>query len=152
MKVSIDSPVMLKLRKALKRIKVPTSAAAIARLAGVKESTMRKHYQKVLVDAEQMHVGDWQHSARGPFTALYLPGPGAPAPKPPRITDAETSRRWKAKTGYDELRVAARKLRKPNDPVLAALMGLPARNKQSAKRAERMTKNFEGAHQHAANQ
>lgn len=140
--VSLTSPTMMRIRKVLATITTPTSAEEIARLADMPAATLRKGYQSLLVKAGLMHEGGWRSSARGPFTALYLPGPGEPAPKPPRITDAESSRRWKAKTGYDEMRVARRKLLKPNDPVLAALKGLPARNKQSAKRAERAAANL----------
>lgn len=120
---------MRRIRETLRYARAPLDGETIASRAYVGVRTFTNSYQQLLIEAGLIHIAAWRRSARGPFTPLFSFGPGEQAKKPPRLTDAEVSKRWKEKTGYDELRKLNRKLMRPADAMLAALMGLPARGK-----------------------
>lgn len=128
-RVSLDSPAMRRIKETLSHARKPLDGETIARRSYVGVRTFGNGYQQLLIEAGLIHVAEWRRSARGPFTPLFSFGPGEPAPKPPRLTDAEVSKRWKEKTGYDELRKLGRQLARPHDRMLAALMGVPSRGR-----------------------
>ena len=127
--VSLDSPGMRRIREVLRFARLPMSGEEIAKRAHVGVRTFGNSYQQQLLASGLIHISGWRRSARGPYTPLFSFGPGEPAPKPQRLTDAEICKRWKEKTGYDELRKLNRKLMRPTDALLAAQMGIPARGR-----------------------
>lgn len=130
-RVSLDSPAMTRIRAVLAQARGPLNAATIAQRAHVGERTFTASYQQVLQRAGMMHVAAWERSARGPYTPLFSRGAGEAPPKPQPISNAEGCRRWKEKTGYDDLRILNRALTRPRDPLLAALLGLPSRGRHA---------------------
>lgn len=85
-----------------------------------------------LVASEEAHVGGWARSPHGgPFTAVYHPGPGEPAPctlQP--MTTAELSRRYHAGQRSERARERAERearlaaaLVVRRDPLVAAMFG-----------------------------
>ena len=77
--------------------------------------------------ADLIYQSGWRHNRRGPFVPVYRYGPAPDkyyARKPEKLNQLERSRKWKEKSGYNEFRKAERRIAKPADPVLAALMGM----------------------------
>lgn len=128
-RVSLDSPGMRRIRETLRYARAPLDGETIAKRAYVGVRTFTNSYQQQLLEAELIHIAGWRRNVRGPFIPLFAFGPGEPAPKPPKLTEAEVCKRWKERTGYDELRKLNRKLMRPTDALLAALMGLPSRGR-----------------------
>lgn len=130
-RVSLDSPGMLRIRNVISHAREPLDGEEIAKRAHVGVRTFSASYQQILLDEGLMHIADYRRNTRGPFIPLFAFGPliGKPAEKPKKLTEAEICKRWKEKTGYDELRKLNRKLVRPPDGLFAALMGLPARGK-----------------------
>lgn len=130
-RVSLNSPSMTRIRAALARAREPIDGKTLSARAFVGERTFSASYQQLLISAGLMHVAEYRRNVIGPPIPLFAHGPlvGDPPVKPERFSDAEVCRRWKEKTGYDERRKLDRKLVRPVDPILAALMGLPSRGR-----------------------
>jgi hypothetical protein len=103
----------------------PLTAKEIAALAHVSVWTFRNHYKRQLISERAMHAAGWTHYGFG-FTHLYLKGEGKTPPKPKAPPPKVAVAKWKARTGYVDPRYAHRRLAKPRDFALAALMGLRA--------------------------
>lgn len=128
-RVSLDSPSMTRIRAALAKAREPIDGKTLSARAFVGERTFSASYQQILIAEDVMHVAAWRRNVRGPFIPLFAYGPGKPAKKPERLTEAQICKAWKERTGYDERRKLDRKLARPVDPIFAALMGLPSRGR-----------------------
>ena len=128
-RVSIKSVGIRRCLEVLRAATEPLHGDTIADRAFISRRTFCNSYYRVLLDAKLIHVGEWLRNTRGPYIPLYSIGPGPDAPRPVPLTDAEVSRRWKARTGYGEACKAQRRMVRPADPVLAALLGIPSKGK-----------------------
>lgn len=128
-RVSLESPGMRRIRNVISHAREPIDAEEIAKRAHVGIRTFSASYQQILIAEDVMHVAAWRRNVRGPFIPLFAYGPGKPAKKPERLTEAQICKAWKERTGYDERRKLDRKLARPVDPIFAALMGLPSRGR-----------------------
>lgn len=121
-----DSAGMLRVRAVLDKAAYPLTSNEIAARAHVSVWTFRNHYKRPLLSDGAMHVADWAHYGYG-WTARYakdIVGESPPKPKSPPPKAATAA--WKKRTGYTDPRYAHRRLARPRDKVLAALMGLSA--------------------------
>ena len=125
--VSVTSPGMKRVRMVIAESPVPIDGHTIAKRAHVSFLTWANTYRHLLIRAGLVHVAGWRHNTRGPFVPLFGSGPGTQAERPEKIDSRARARDWKDRTGYNEARKAERRLRKPPDFALAALMGLTAR-------------------------
>jgi hypothetical protein len=121
-----DSPGLRRVRAVLAALgATPMTAQRIAELAHVSVWTFRNHYKRILLDDNTMHVADWEHYGFG-FTHRYASGPGKTPPRPVAPPPKVATAKWKERTGYVDPRYAHRRLARPRDKVLAALMGIRA--------------------------
>lgn len=120
---------MLRVRKVLAEAKDPIDGRTIASWAHVSFRTFANTYRHLLLRAELMHIAAYRNGPSGPFVPLYLAGPliGDPPPLPDKKPAKLTAREWKERTGYYEAEKAKRRLARPPDTALAALMGLTPR-------------------------
>lgn len=127
--VSVESPGMLRVRKVIEDAKEPIDGKTVAKLAHVSFNTFAHTYRHLLVRAGLIHIAGWRNNFRGPFVPLYLSGPliGDPPQLPPKLDHKIAVRAWKARTGYYEAEKSKRRLARPPDTALAALMGLTPR-------------------------
>lgn len=127
--VSTDSPSMRRIVRVISVAAEPLDGYKIADLAHVAFNTFQNQYRHMLVAAGLVHVAGWKHNTRGPFVPLYAAGPlvGDPPALPKKIDASTRSKAWKERTGYNERYKAQRRLERPPDPVMAALLGLTAR-------------------------
>lgn len=125
--VSTDSPSMQRVLRVLVAADEPIDGHQIADLACIAFNTFQNGYRHLLMGESKIHIAGWRHNSRGPFVPLYRAGPGVAPPKPEKIDQLARSRNWKHRTGYNEARKAQRRLARPKDQVLAALLGLPTR-------------------------
>lgn len=118
-----DSPGLIRVRKVLTGATCPLSAHEIAARAHVSVWTFLNHYKAKLLREKKMHVAGWEHYGYG-FMPQYAKGmgetPTKPKAPPPKVAVAT----WKKRTGYVDPRYAHRRLARPRDGVLVALMGL----------------------------
>lgn len=128
-RVSLKSAGILRILDVLRTAAEPLHGDTIADRAFVSRRTFSNCYYKVLLDAKEIHVSQWVRNVRGPYMPLYSIGPGPSAPKPEPISDAEVSRRWKERSGYNEMRKARLRLARPVDATLAALLGIPSKGR-----------------------
>ncbi len=126
--VSVESPGMLRVRKVINEAKEPLDGRAIAKAAHVSFTTFSATYRHLLIRAGLIHVATWRNNWRGPFVPLYAAGPQISEPVPiEKIDHKIATREWKERTGYYEAEKAKRRMAKPPDFALAALMGLTPR-------------------------
>lgn len=126
--VSTDSPGMRRVMQVIQKSAEPIDGRSIAEAAHVSFKTFANTYRHLLIRAEMIHIAGWRNNWRGPFIPLYLPGPAlAVAVPPPKLDHKIATRAWKERTGYYEAEKAKRRLARPPDPTLAALLGLTAR-------------------------
>lgn len=126
--VSLDSPGMRRVVAVLEASEKPLNGHQIAAAAHVAFNTFQNQYRHLLVAAGKIHLSGYAHNTRGPFVPLYRAGHapvGLQVRKPRKIDQLARARNWKVRSGYNEARKAERRLRRPPDRVLAALMGLP---------------------------
>ena len=77
----------------------------IARFSGLSLNTLKNSgYLSALVAQQEIHVGSWQRSQRGPMMPIYHLGPGLAADKPAPVSASE-----KSKIHRDRKRIAGRK-------------------------------------------
>lgn len=128
--VSIDTPIMRRIIALMAGVTQPVDDEYIAKHAFVGRRTFGCNYRTVLIAAGKIHVAEYRRVRTGPFTAFYLPGPapeGFVPPRPENAKTVETQRAWRERSGYYEKIKAERRLRRPPEPAMAALLGLPAR-------------------------
>ncbi len=127
--VSFESPGMRRVLRILGEATEPMDGRTIADKACIAFLTFTNTYRHLLLRANLMHISGWKHNTRGPFVPLYSKGPlvGDIPEKPKNIESKVRARAWKERTGYYEAEKAKRRLARPPDPALAALMGLTAR-------------------------
>lgn len=127
--VSVESPGMLRVRKVIAQSREPLDGRTIAERAHVSFTTFANTYRHLLIRAGLIHIAGWRNNFRGPFVPMYAHGPliGDPPPLPHKIDQLQRSRDWKRRTGYSEAEKAKRRLARPPDTALAALMGLTPR-------------------------
>jgi hypothetical protein len=125
--VSTESPGMRRVVAALEASAVPLNGHLIAAAAHVAFNTFQNQYRHILEAAKKIYLHSYDNNVRGPFVPLYMAGP-APAGhrvrKPKKLDQLARARNWKERSGYNAARKAARRLRRPPDRVLAALMGM----------------------------
>lgn len=128
--VSVESPGMRRVREVLGAATAPLDAKTIATLACVSVKTFNRTYRQLLLRADPplMHVAAYRRREKGSGThiPLYASGPRKckPPKKPDPIPPVIAQRVWRNRTGYYETIKAQRRLARPPDPALAALLGL----------------------------
>lgn len=126
--VSTDSPGMRRVLQVIRKAAEPIDGRAIAEAAHISFKTFANTYRHLLIRADLIHVAGWRNNWRGPFVPLYLAGPAvAIAVPPPKVDHKIATRAWKERTGYYEAEKAKRRLARPPDPALAAMLGLTPR-------------------------
>lgn len=126
--VSTDSPGMRRVLKVIRESAKPIDGRSIAEAAHVSFNTFAHTYRHLLIRADLIHISAWRNNSRGPFVPMYSAGPALAVPVPPQKMDHRiAARAWKEHTGYYEAEKAKRRLARPPDPVLAALLGLAPR-------------------------
>jgi hypothetical protein len=102
----------------------PMTKHEIARRAFVAAVTFKNACKPVLVANGMIHQSGWRRYQYG-FEPVYSAGIGETPPRPDAKRDqGERCREWKQRTGYNEARKASRRLRRPQDRALAALLGM----------------------------
>lgn len=126
--VSVESPGMRRVRAVLEAATEPMDAISISEAAHVSANTFRNTYRRLLIRAGLIHIAGYLHGRQGRQRPTYLAGPqiGDP-PIPPILDHRAATRDWKERTGYYEAIKARRRLARPPDMALAALLGLPSR-------------------------
>lgn len=126
--VSVESPGMRRVRAVLEAATGPMDAISISEAAHVSVNTFRNTYRRLLIRAGLIHIAGYLHGRQGRQRPTYLAGPqiGDP-PIPPILDHRAATRDWRERTGYNEARKAHRRLARPPDIALAALLGLPSR-------------------------
>ena len=127
--VSLNSVGIRRCLDVLRTATEPLHGDTIADRAFISRRTFCNSYYKVLLDAKQIHVAQWLRNVSGPYIPLYSAGPGPSVQKPKALTDAKVSKRWKEKTGYEVMRKAQRRLARPADTALTALLGIASKGK-----------------------
>lgn len=120
-----DSPGLKRVRKVLANAAGPLTAQQIAERAHVSVWTFNNHYKAPMLRNKVMHVAGWEHYGYG-WMQQYAKGQGETPPKPKAPPPKVATAKWKERTGYVDPRYAHRRLARPRDGVLAALMGLRA--------------------------
>jgi len=120
-----DSPGLSRVRKVIAAAKEPLSGQAIADLAHVSVYTFNNHYKAKLLREKSIHVAAWEGYGFG-FMPQYAAGQGEAPKKPKAPPPKVATARWKERTGYVDPRYAHRRLARPRDRALAALMGIRA--------------------------
>lgn len=128
-RVSLNSVGIRRCLDVLRVATEPLHGDTIADRAFIGRRTFCNGYYRVLLDAKQIHVAQWLRNVSGPYIPLYSIGPGPSVQKPKALTDAQVARRWKERTGYEAMRKAQRRVARPTDTALAALMGIPSKGK-----------------------
>lgn len=121
-------------REAVKRA-LPGTSQDIVKKSGVMPSTVVR-WLRIMRDAGECHIGSWKRTigTGGALKAVYVRGPGADAPMPKRLGDAEYSERYRIKCMNDpekrRLRLTQRsnyywskKAATQGDPLINALFG-----------------------------
>lgn len=119
------SPGLRRVRAALADATEPLTAKEIAALAHVSPWTFNNHYKVQLLREKSMHVAGWEHYGYG-WMPAYASGQGVTPTKPKAPPPKVATAKWKERTGYVDPRYAHRRLARPRDKVLAALMGIRA--------------------------
>lgn len=126
--VSVESPGMTRVRKIIDEATEPMDGRSIAKAAHVSFTTFANTYRHLLVRAGLIRVVGFVHNKQGRQAPTYLSGPQIGDPPVPPILDRKiATRAWKERTGYYEAEKAKRRMAKPPDFALAALMGLTPR-------------------------
>lgn len=120
-----DSPGLSRVRKVIVASRAPHSAKTIADLAHVSVWTFNNHYKAHLLQEKAMHVAGWEDYGFG-FMPQYAAGQGETPKKPKAAPPKVATAQWKERTGYVDPRYSHRRLARPRDKVLAALMGIRA--------------------------
>lgn len=112
----------------------PLTGQQIAEKARIAYHTFKNCYRNELIAAGMIHQSGWHFYGHG-HVAVFSAGIGPTPPRPVRHVDhGARCREWKVRTGYSEAQKAARRLRRPPDRALAALLGLPAFKHQEGRR------------------
>ena len=64
-------------------------------IAADREEQSVRHVIKRLHERNEVHIASWQRNAKGPNTAAYKLGPGTDAKRPPRVSHAKKSKKWR---------------------------------------------------------
>lgn len=120
-----DSPGLRRVREVLAKAASPLSAQDIAALAHVSSWTFNNHYKAGLLRERAMHVAGWERYGYG-WMPQYAKGIGVTPKKPKAPPPKVATAKWKERTGYVDPRYAHRRLARPRDKALAALMGIRA--------------------------
>ena len=96
----------------------------IAGRAHVSFWTLKNHYIGALVAAGRIHQSGWHFYGFG-HVPVYSAGVGETPPRPVRHVDhSQHCKEWRERSGHTEAKKAERRLRRPPDRALAALLGL----------------------------
>lgn len=120
-----DAPGLRRVRAVLLKATKPLTAKEVAARAHISVWTFRNHYKQQLLSEQAMHVAGWEYYGYG-WTQQYAKGQGETPKKPKAPPPKVAVAKWKERTGYVDPRYAHRRLARPRDGVLAALMGLRA--------------------------
>lgn len=120
-----DSPGMLRVRAVLAKAANPLTAQEIAARAHVSPWTFNNHFKRQLISERAMHVAGWERYGYG-WMQQYAKGHGVTPQKPKAQPHKVATAEWKKRTGYVDPRYAHRRLARPRDKALAALMGIRA--------------------------
>ena len=118
-----DSPGLRRVRDVLAKATGPLSAQDIAALAHVSAWTFNNHYKAGLLREKAMHVAGWERYGYG-WMPQYAKGIGVTPKKPKAPPPKVATAKWKERTGYVDPRYAHRRLARPRDRALSALMGI----------------------------
>lgn len=126
--VSFESPGMRRVLKVIEESEKPIDGYQIAAAAFISFNTFDGTYRQLLLRAKKVHVAAYRVNHHGPAVPLYRIGPlkGKP-PERPKADHKIAVRAWKERTGYYEAEKAKRRLARPPDPALAAMLGLTPR-------------------------
>lgn len=103
----------------------PMTARKLCEAAHISINTWQNHYRAHLVARKEIHVAGWERHQFG-WAPQYAAGQGETPKKPKAAPPKVATAKWKERTGYVDPRYAHRRLARPRDKVLAALMGLRA--------------------------
>ena len=118
-----DSPGLRRVRDVLAKATGPLSAQDIAALAHVSSWTFNNHYKAGLLREKAMHVAGWERYGYG-WMPQYAKGIGVTPKKPKAPHPRVSTKLWRDRTGYNEARKSQRRMARPRDPILAALLGI----------------------------
>ena len=107
------------------------TVAQIAIAADREMQTVRRIIRS-MHNKSEVYIASWQHNVKGPHTAAYMLGPGTDAKRPPIVSHAKKSKRWRNSTDgaertrkYKKAQYARQKFSKGGiaaiDPLLAIL-------------------------------
>lgn len=106
----------------------PLTNQQVADRAHVSLAYWQNTIRAALIREGLIHQSGWERNHPGYYSPIFTAGPNpkgrAKPTKPAKVTNSARSKDWKERTGYLEAQKAARRLRNPPDPVLAALMGM----------------------------
>lgn len=85
-----------------------------------------QNYRQTLIDEGHMYLVDYVRNHHGPAVPRYAAGRRPEGTKPPVPPKARTSGDRKRDNGYYTRLKAERRLRRPPDPALRALIGISA--------------------------
>lgn len=123
------SPSLERIRKIFAEATAPLSSRALIEIAHVSYAAWSNHYRPYLLKHGEIHVSAWDRYQWG-WAPAYSAGKGVTPRKPKAPPKKVATALWKERTGYVDPRDLHRRLAKPKDPALAALLGLPARNQK----------------------
>lgn len=117
------SPGLERVRKILDEAEAPLSAREIVALAHVSYNAWNNHYRAHLLANKEIHVAGWCRYQFG-WAPEYAAGTGKTPRKPKAPPPKVATAKWKERTGYVDPRYAHRRLARPRDPILSALLGV----------------------------
>lgn len=111
--VSVSSPSMQRILRALQQTDEQLDAREIAKRAFVSFNTF-ENYKYMLMDAGLIFIAGWRHRKSGSPAPLFRAGCGETAPRPEKLDQLARARNWKQRTGYHDAEKAKRRLEKIN--------------------------------------
>jgi hypothetical protein len=110
-----------RVRAILLNATTPMTCQEISKAAHISQHLFRNHYVTLL--SNEIRVASWRKYQYG-WQHEYAAGPGITPPRPKSPPPKVATSAWKERTGYVDPRWAHRRLAKPRDSVLAALLGI----------------------------
>ena len=120
------NPIMVRIRDELQKSLTPLTPYDLELRVFVDIKNVRE-YLKILYIGKEIHISGWRREIdHGPWIPAYSWGRSVDAPKPPRRTATESSRKHRTKEGVKEREAARKKARRaikkiPFDQSLVSL-------------------------------
>jgi transcription initiation factor IIE alpha subunit len=124
-----ESPNMILVVRAMRDERKKLDADACAALLRIDRRNARRYLQRLHAKGKA-HIKEWKRTTRatpGPWSPVYLYGPGQDAPKPELETEADRRRRQRA-TKRASRRLAPAGFQ--GDPLITAIFGRPRRKRR----------------------